>query len=91
MWGLSIEEAIRLTKHSSLVDIETVDTIECLDKDLVIFSPVRTNKHKALGVLRDPRILNSILWSAKRGLIVVGDLDTMGCDPHWREYLKWAR
>jgi len=45
MWGLSIEEAIRLTKHSALVDIETVDTIECLDKDLVIFSPVRTNKH----------------------------------------------
>jgi len=45
MWGLSIEVAIRLTKHSALVDIETVDTLECLDKDLVIFSPFRTNKH----------------------------------------------
>lgn len=31
-------------------------------------------KQKALGVLRDPRLLNSILWSGKRGMIIVGKL-----------------
>jgi len=49
MWGLSFEETIRLTKHSTLVDIETIDTIDSLDKDLVIFSPVRTNKHVTIS------------------------------------------
>jgi len=58
MWGLSFEETIRLTKHSTLVDIETIDTIDSLDKDLVIFSPVRTNKHVT--------IFNSIILSPKQ-------------------------
>merc|ERR1712194_791327 len=41
--------------------IELIDVEKPLDKDLIIFSTVRSNKDGKLGELNDPRILNSIL------------------------------
>lgn len=91
MFGLSMDETTRVTKHTTILDIETLDKAATLEKDLIIFSPVRSNKHKAVGVLKDPRILNQILWSGKKGLIIVGDIETLASDVHWKEYVKWAR
>jgi len=39
--------------------IEVLDCEKPLDKDLIIFSAVRSNKEAKLGELNDPRILNS--------------------------------
>lgn len=77
MFGLTIDEIYRINKHSLLIDVDTLDRAQFYDKDLVIFSPVRTNKHEGLGILRDPRILNSLLWCGRKGLITVGDLETL--------------
>lgn len=27
-----------------------------------------------MGILRDPRLLNTVLWSGKRGIIVIGNI-----------------
>lgn len=62
-FGLSLEESNRVTKHSILVDVETIDRAHFLEKDLIIFSSVRSNKTNGLGNLKDPRRLNSLLWS----------------------------
>lgn len=35
-----------------------------LDKDIIIFSAVRSNRFGGLGILKDPRRLNELLWSA---------------------------
>ncbi|KAL4477756.1 hypothetical protein ABPG72_018930 [Tetrahymena utriculariae] len=91
MFSLTIEETLRITKHSTLIDIETVEKANLMDKELIIFSPVRSNKHKAMGILRDPRLINTVLWSGKRGIIIIADIDTLGQDPHWKEYYKWAK
>lgn len=48
MWGLTADDTIRITKHSTLIDIETVDRASSLDKELIIVSPVRSNKHVKL-------------------------------------------
>jgi hypothetical protein len=34
----------------------------------IIFS----SKKNGLGILKDPRRLNTLLWSGKRGLIIIG-------------------
>jgi len=45
MFGLSMDETTRVTKHTTILDIETLDKASTMEKDLIIFSPVRSNKH----------------------------------------------
>ncbi|KRX03858.1 P-loop containing nucleoside triphosphate hydrolase [Pseudocohnilembus persalinus] len=91
LFGLTIDEIYRITKHSLLIDIDTIDRVQFYDKDLVIFSAVRSNKHKGLGILKDPRILNRLLWSGSKGIISIGDMETLCEDPNWAEYIKWCK
>lgn len=51
MFSLTIEETLRITKHSTLIDIETIEKASLMDKELIIFSPVRSNKHVIFSFL----------------------------------------
>jgi len=66
---------------------------ECLDleKEMVIFSAVRSNNEGEIGILKDPRRMNTVLTRARRGLIVIGDLQTLIKNEHWRDWLSWAQ
>lgn len=56
-----------------------------------MFSAVRSNsKLNELDVLSDFRTLNTLLTRGRRGLVVVGDLQTLIADDNWREWLIWA-
>ena len=58
---------------------------------MIIFSCVRSNKDGIVGFLSDPRRLNVALTRAKRGLIVIGDPDTLRCDNNWNAWLNHIR
>lgn len=82
-----------LTSDLNLVDIEvkTVDGYQGRERDLIIFSAVRSNRKGSIGFLRDWRRLNVALTRAKAGLIVVGDVDTLADgDKHWNAFGKWC-
>jgi hypothetical protein len=59
------------------VEIGTVDGFEGREKEVVVFSTVRNNPRGQLGFLADRRRLNVGLTRAKRGLFVVGSLNTL--------------
>lgn len=71
--------------------IELIDVEKPLDKDLIIFSTVRSNKDGKLGELNDPRMLNSILTKSRRGVIIIGNLKTMLNNSAWRDFVFWAQ
>lgn len=70
------------------VEVGTVDSFQGQEKDLVLFSSVRSNLLRELGFLRDARRLNVAITRAKRGLIVVGDSKVLNTCLHWRALLK---
>lgn len=85
-----------------LNDVDTVDGYQGMERDIIIFSAVRSNSKGNLGFLKDPRRMNVTLTRyyklscfylrrAKRGLIIIGDIDTLSYDSNWKDLIVWAR
>ena len=72
------------------IEINSVDAYQGRERDLIIFSAVRSNQSGKVGFLSDWRRMNVALTRAKSGLIVVGDLKTLKQgDMHWEAFCNW--
>ncbi|SBT86861.1 erythrocyte membrane-associated antigen, putative [Plasmodium malariae] len=72
------------------IEIDSIDGFQGKEKDLILFSAVRSNANNELGFLRDARRLNVMLTRAKRGVILFGDQYTLANDEaNWLPWLKW--
>jgi regulator of nonsense transcripts 1 len=85
--------AIRNSMSEKLDDVEvkTVDGYQGREKEVIIFSCVRSNTEQNIGFLSEMRRLNVALTRAKRGLIVIGDPATLRSDKNWRAWLEYVR
>mmetsp|Transcript_18756 Transcript_18756/g.38160 ORF Transcript_18756/g.38160 Transcript_18756/m.38160 type:complete len:120 (+) Transcript_18756:162-521(+) len=63
--------------------VGTVDSFQGQETELVVFSATRSNTVGDLGFLRDPRRLCVAITRARRGLILVGDAQTLRSSHHW--------
>lgn len=59
------------------IEIATVDAFQGRDRDVIVYSTVRSNPARTIGFLRDRRRLNVSLSRAKELLVVVGDADML--------------
>jgi len=60
------------------IEIHTVDGFQGREKEIIIISLVRSNPEEEIGFLDDIRRLNVAITRAKRKLIIVGDIGTLG-------------
>lgn len=62
-----------LRKALKEIEIDTVDSFQGREKEIVIISLVRSNSYGSIGFLKDFRRLNVSISRAKKKLILVGD------------------
>jgi superfamily I DNA and/or RNA helicase len=71
------------------VTINTVDSFQGQEADVVIISLVRSNDENEIGFLKDYRRMNVALTRARKKLIVIGDSATIGGDSFYQEMLQF--
>jgi hypothetical protein len=80
-----------VTENPVSIEVKSIDGYQGRERDVIIFSAVRSNRHAKIGFLNDWRRMNVALTRAKSGLVVIGDLDTLSeADKHWDALCKWA-
>lgn len=72
------------------IEVNTIDSYQGRERDLIFFSTVRSNKKGNVGFLSDWRRMNVALTRAKMGLVVFGDMNTLVSDHHWEAFCKWC-
>jgi len=77
-------------QHPVIIEVKSVDAYQGRERDIIIFSAVRSNYGNKIGFLKDWRRMNVALTRAKSGLIVVGDMETLSSDRHWEAFGKWC-
>ena len=59
------------------VDVGTVDSMQGQQRDVIIFSAVRSNRDSILGFINDKRRINVSLSRSKAMLLFIGDSETL--------------
>ena len=75
----------KLGQVAKYVEVSSVDGFQGREKEVIIFSTVRT---RSLGFTGDKHRINVLLTRAKYGLIGIGCYRTVSADPTWTSWLK---
>ncbi|CAD8153272.1 unnamed protein product [Paramecium octaurelia] len=73
---------------NKILSVNTVDSFQGQEKDIIIFSCVRSSECKGIGFLNDGRRINVALTRAKFALFVIGNGLTLSKGQLWRNFLQ---
>ena len=71
------------------IRIETIDSFQGQEADIIYISLVRSNGNSIIGFLKDYRRMNVALTRAKKKLVVIGDSATITKDPFYEAFLDY--
>jgi len=81
--------SLKLLIEDIQTTIETVDSFQGQERDVIFISLVRSNSENEIGFLKDYRRMNVAMTRAKYKLIIIGDSSTLGSDPFYSDLLEF--
>jgi len=70
--------------------VNTIDSFQGQERDVIYISLVRSNERAEIGFLKDYRRMNVALTRARKKLVVIGDSATLGGDSFFGAFLDFA-
>jgi len=88
----SIDNELELhsEKKKDNITVNTVDSFQGQERDVIYISLVRSNETGEIGFLKDYRRMNVAMTRARKKLIIIGDSATLGNDRFYSELLEYA-
>ncbi len=86
---LEMEKDERLNALEQIT-VNTIDSFQGQERDVIYISLVRSNDHGEIGFLADHRRMNVAMTRARRKLIMIGDSGTLGAHRFYREFLDYC-
>lgn len=84
------EEFFSNNVFKQLFSIDTIDSFQGQERDVVIISLVRSNERGEIGFLQDYRRMNVAMTRAKKCLIMIGDSATLANDRYYQSLLEYV-
>ncbi|RYD56227.1 MAG: DUF2075 domain-containing protein [Sphingobacteriales bacterium] len=80
-----------LQPYINRISINTIDSFQGQERDVVYISMTRSNSDGNIGFLSDIRRMNVAMTRAKKKLVIVGDSGTLSVDPFYEDFVAYAQ
>ncbi|BDD04626.1 AAA domain-containing protein [Aureibacter tunicatorum] len=85
-----IEEDEFFKSISHLVTVNTIDSFQGQERDIIAISLVRSNERNEIGFLADTRRMNVAMTRARKYLMMIGDSATLGHNDFYGNLLDYV-
>jgi ATP-dependent RNA/DNA helicase IGHMBP2 len=79
-----------LHSHADSISVNTIDSFQGQERDIVLISLTRSNAEGSIGFLADIRRMNVAMTRARRKLIIIGDSSTLSRLPFYAGLISYA-
>ncbi|MFN8357485.1 MAG: AAA domain-containing protein [Spirosomataceae bacterium] len=85
-----LEHSDELQAIQHRISVNTIDSFQGQERDIVYISLTRSNDRGEIGFLSDIRRMNVAMTRAKKKLVVVGDSATLGQHPFYANFIDYT-
>jgi superfamily I DNA and/or RNA helicase len=85
-----LAHATDLQPYRSRITVNTIDSFQGQERDIVYISMTRSNAQAEIGFLSDIRRMNVAMTRARKKLIIVGDSATLAGLPFYADFITYA-
>lgn len=86
-----LRQSFDIDRPLDYIEVNTVDGYQGREKDIIIFSCVRSNTDKLLGFTADYRRMNVAITRARHCLFLFGNGNTLSGDRNWTGLLDYCK
>ncbi|SDK45210.1 DNA helicase, putative [Pedobacter sp. ok626] len=79
-----------LQEYASKISVNTIDSFQGQERDIVYIGMTRSNDEGAIGFLSDIRRMNVAMTRARKKLVVIGDSATLSRLPFYADFITYA-
>jgi ATP-dependent RNA/DNA helicase IGHMBP2 len=79
-----------LDAHNKSITVNTIDSFQGQERDIIYISLTRSNTERNIGFLADIRRMNVAMTRAKKKLVVIGDGVTLSRLPFYSDFISYA-
>jgi ATP-dependent RNA/DNA helicase IGHMBP2 len=86
----NLSQMLNYEQYNSAINVNTIDSFQGQERDIVCISLVRSNTKNEIGFLSDIRRMNVAMTRAKKKLIVIGDSATLSISPFYEQFINYV-